>query len=79
MKTEFVITPEFVKEMTSLIRDFQQGGMNAIGEERLSALKKFKAPAAMTRGSECTGCVSCGACPVVHIKAGYLLAAFHVG
>jgi sorbitol-specific phosphotransferase system component IIBC len=32
-------------------------------------------PTLVAKGMDCGGCVSCGACPIAHIKAGYLLTA----
>ncbi len=73
-----VIDEEFAKEMFTLIGEFQQGGIKAVQGKAATLMQKHKVPAMAVRGGECTGCVSCGACPIVHIKAGYLLAAFHL-
>ena len=73
-----VINDEFAQEMFKLIGEFQQGGIKAVEEKAAALMQKHKMPARAVRGGDCLACVACGACPVVHIKAGYLLAAFHL-
>lgn len=78
-RKSIVINDEFAEEMFKLIGEFQQGGIKAVEERAAALMQKYETPAKAVRGGECSGCASCGACPIVHIKAGYLLAAFHVG
>lgn len=73
-----VINDEFAQEMFKLIGEFQQGGIKAVEGRAAAIMKKHKMPARAVRAGECSGCAACGACPIVHIKAGYLLAAFHL-
>jgi len=78
-KNPIVIDDEFAQEMFKLIGEFQQGGIKAVEGKADALMQKYKMPAKAVRGTECSGCASCGACPIAHIKAGYLLAAFHLG
>lgn len=70
------------EEVMREIRRLTEMISTSTSEELQAAFDKVKEnmelPAVTTKGSECGGCVSCGACPITHIKAGYLLTALHL-
>jgi hypothetical protein len=77
---ELRISAEVLAELNRIVKRLSEGDTKNIESDFELIRKKVEIPPEITtKGQECGGCVSCGACPIVHIKAGYLLTATFLG
>jgi len=76
---ELRISAEVMKELNRMAKRLSEGDTKDIEKDFEKVRRKVEIPPEITtKGTECGGCVSCGACPIVHIKAGYLLTATYL-
>ena len=69
------LSPEVLREIELLTEKISSSSPEELQSEFDKIKEKMDLPEVTTKGTECGGCVSCGACPITHIKAGYLLTA----
>lgn len=72
------LSPEVLREIEQLTQKISSSTPEELQNEFDKIKDKMDLPEVTTKGSECAGCVSCGACPITHIKAGYLLTALNL-
>jgi len=73
---ELRISAEVLEELNTLVKRLSEGDVKDVERDFGKIREKIEIPGEITvKGSECGGCVSCGGCPIVHIKAGYLICA----
>lgn len=76
--SEIRLSEELVQEIRRLTGMISSSSAEQLQAEYDKIKESIDLPQLTTKGAECSGCVSCGACPIVHIKAGYLLSAMHL-
>lgn len=77
---ELRISAEVLEELNKIVKRLSAGDLKDVEKDFEKIRAKIKIPPEITtKGSECGGCVSCGACPIIHIKAGYLITATFLG
>jgi hypothetical protein len=73
---ELRISAEVMEELGKIVKRLQAGDVKGAVKDFERIREKIEVPPEITtKGTECGACVSCGACPVAYIKAGYLLTA----
>jgi len=76
--SEIKLSTEVLNEIRLLTQKISTSSPEELQREFDTIKEKMDLPEVTSKGAECSGCASCGACPIVHIKAGYLLAAVHL-